>query len=453
VTPQLSVIIPTCNRRPSVVRLLRAIANDPSAPTFEVIVVDDGSCDDTVATLEQLRPAFPLRVLSQRAAGPSSARNAGARAACGRVLLFLDDDVEPLSGTLARHVAFHAERDDLIGVGDLPPVVADTSFIGITLRGWWERMLHDFRKPGHRAGFRNVLTGHLSIHRARFEALGGFDLELRCHEDWEFGYRGMKAGMQIRFVVGASAWHHETSTLTKILKRKFDEGVADVQLASRHPELTPALPFYWPPSRKAGVLMRLAWRPAVGAVVERALHMRLHLAEALRTRGRWRAILNLLLAYSYWRGVASVVPDRRTITTKRRAPYTYTPPEACIDLRHGIDRAAKRLDLLSPRSAALFFGNSAIGIIHDLPGLEPLRGEHLRSMLAVPYYRTALRKAMQKAGALPPVLGTGDDSTHASRRMPYMSAPVVRDEQLAPQRAASLDTQHRAAVPPVHDVA
>ena len=115
--------------------------------------------------------------------------------------------------------------------------------------------------------------------------------------------------------------------------------------------------------------------------------------------------------------------------------------------------AEKRLDALRPRSAALFYGNVPVGVIHDIPGLEPLRGEHLRPMLSNPYYRAALGKAMLQAGGLPEVFAAPGDSAHSRRRMPNVSAPLVRDEQLPAHLAPAVDPQHRAAVPPVHHVA
>lgn len=454
-SPQLSVIIPTFNRTASLLRLLHALAADITAPSFEVIVVDDGSSDDTLVTLKQLQPPFPLRVLSQSAGGPARARNAGANIAHGPVLLFFDDDVEPAPGTLAAHVAFHASDENLIGVGDLPPVVTDTSMFGVTLRGWWDRMLTDCRRPGHRFSFRNVLTGHLSVHRSGFLSLGGFDPELRCHEDWEFGYRAMKAGMRIRFVAGAAASHHETSNLAKVLRRKFEEGVADIQLAARHPELTRVLPFYWPPSsRKGRVLARAAWHPRLGRMLARVLAAQMTMTESVHLRGRWRAALDLLLTYWYWCGVASVMPQRDAVKRLPSTHYEQMVPELCVDLENGIERAERRLDVMNPASVAIFYGKFPVGAIHAIPGLEPLRGEHLRPMLALPYYRARLLYAIEQLNGLPPVLSTTrGDSTHARGRVPHMSAPVMRNEHLSTHLVANVDVQRRAAVPPIHHVA
>ena len=450
----LSVVIPTCNRRDRVCRLLAALQRDDAGALFEVIVVDDGSRDDTVARLTALVTSYPMRVLSQSAAGPAEARNAGARAARGRILLFLDDDVEPLPGTLASHRAFHAAHANTVGIGDLPPVVADQSLVGTTLRGWWDRMLHDARRPGHRFGFRNVLTGHLSVPREQFSWLGGFDTAFRCHEDWEFGYRALQAGMHIRFVEGAVALHHESSDLPKIVKRKFDEGVADVQLARRHPELAGALPFAWPiTSRKSRVIRRLAWQRGAESLVVSALDAVMHAAARARMRGRWRAGLDLLLTYWYWRGVATMVPDRNDLAALTARPDAASV-DVTLDLAEGIANAERRLDELSPASATLLFRGWQVATIPATPGTEPLRGEHLRAMLALPYYRWSLGEALRKAGAVPDfMMPVPTDLADSRGTMADMNAPVVRDEQLSAELLANDDMEHGSAIPPSHRVA
>jgi GT2 family glycosyltransferase len=402
--PQISIVVPTRDRPECVARLLAALERLSAAePPFEVIVVDDGSAPATVDALRAMRPALPLRLLSEQHGGPARARNAGAAAAAGDVLLFLDDDVEPMPGILAAHAALHRRTDNAIGLGGLPAVVDDQTLFGITLRGWWDNMRDGIERPGYRYGFRDLLTGHCSMTRQAFAALSGFDDGLRCHEDWEIAYRALRAGYEMRYLPGAVARHHERSDLAKVLRRKFDEGVADVQLSRKHPALLPALPLAWAGDSRRQRLFRAAacGRIPGGGIVPAALLRLLPLYESVKLRSRWRRTLNRLLVFSYWRGVASVLPAGR-LPALPPPPAAAAPPVA-IDLESGVDAAAMRIDSLRPDSIELQFAGERLGIVPANAGLERLRGVHLRPVLAR-WFGVEYRRALARAGRMPPVL-------------------------------------------------
>ncbi len=80
----ISVVIPTYRRPETLFSVLDALGAQRDAPEFEVVVVDDGSGDDTPRRLEAYRPAYPFRYFSQSNGGPASARNRGVREARGR---------------------------------------------------------------------------------------------------------------------------------------------------------------------------------------------------------------------------------------------------------------------------------------------------------------------------------------------------------------------------------
>src|SRR5947209_1130323 len=101
----VSIITPTYNRRASLGRLLRALTRATyAASSFEVIVVDDGSDDDTAEFLRTAYFDYSLRIMQQEHAGPSAARNLGVANARGSLILFLDDDVEPIPELIELHV-------------------------------------------------------------------------------------------------------------------------------------------------------------------------------------------------------------------------------------------------------------------------------------------------------------------------------------------------------------
>jgi glycosyltransferase involved in cell wall biosynthesis len=118
--PDVSIIIPTHNRRASAARALQALSVQccPGI-AVEVILVADGCTDDTASVAAVEWPVF-VRVLEQPRAGAAAARNRGAAAAAGHLLIFVDDDVEVLPGFLAAHVEAHAATDRVV-IGYLPP--------------------------------------------------------------------------------------------------------------------------------------------------------------------------------------------------------------------------------------------------------------------------------------------------------------------------------------------
>ncbi|KPJ82899.1 MAG: hypothetical protein AMS19_06290 [Gemmatimonas sp. SG8_23] len=100
--PAVSVIVPLYNKRSTIARTLRSVY-EQTFRDFEVIVVDDGSTDDSRAIVEALD--YPdLRLVSQENAGPGAARNHGARISEAEFLAFIDSDDEWLPQYLKRSV-------------------------------------------------------------------------------------------------------------------------------------------------------------------------------------------------------------------------------------------------------------------------------------------------------------------------------------------------------------
>src|SRR5437763_16280569 len=104
-----SIVIPTYNRLDMLLRVLDALEAQQGAPAFEVVVIDDGSTDDTARVIGA-RKGITFR--TQENAGPGAARNHGVSLAKGKFVVFIGDDTVPEPRFLAEHARVHRESDD-----------------------------------------------------------------------------------------------------------------------------------------------------------------------------------------------------------------------------------------------------------------------------------------------------------------------------------------------------
>jgi glycosyltransferase involved in cell wall biosynthesis len=429
----ISVIIPTHNRSASLRRTLDALrAQTYSMQQVEVLVAADGCVDGTVEMLRSYRAPFDMRIVEQQAQGPAAARNQGAAQATGRLLLFLDDDVQAAPSLIEAHVRAHQRGSGQVVIGYLPPVLANqTGFFRIQLRVWWEAMFDAMRQPGRRCSYRDLLSGNFSLAAELFARPGGFDPTLRCHEDYELGVRLIKAGASFTFAADALGYHHEMTDLDRSLARKYQEGQADVLLGKRHPELRRLLPLARLRMPHASLsrglhILAFAW-PGGGDLVAARLRHALDLLERAGRRGPWRRLLDNLLGYWYWRGVAMELGNRQALAGFIEGGLSAADEggdDLEIDLRKGLEVAERQLDEARPWGVHIRYGRQSVGRIPPQSGFERLRGVHLRPILAtdlsMPLLKAlALEGSTQAATAAGPALVAGRapsfDAVHANR--------------------------------------
>ena len=197
-------------------------------PLDEIIVVDDGSTDNTVEVARE----FDVRVVSQSNAGPAAARNRGARVARGDVLLFTDADCVPTPNWAERMmVAFtDPEVSGAKGVYRTrqPELVA--RFVQAEYEDRYDRMRG-------RETIDFVDTYSAAYRRDVFLEYGGFDTTFPTAsvEDQEFSFRLAEAGHQLVFVPDAQVFHVHDRTLGEYLRRKFWIGYWKVRVMHEHP--------------------------------------------------------------------------------------------------------------------------------------------------------------------------------------------------------------------------
>ena len=246
---EVSVIIPAYNAASTIAGCIKSVLAQSTSEKFEILVVDDGSTDDT-ALIAMRYPK--VRVLRQENAGASAARNLGAREARGWILCFIDADCTATPhwmDSLAQAIRGGADGAKGTLLTSQPEAVA--RFTQIEYEDRYDRMLArpriDFIDMGSAAYRRDVVLGI---------GEGGFDTSYpgASVEDQEFSFRLAKLGCDLRFVPEATVYHRHPTTLRAYVRRKFNIGRWKVMVHARHPERVIS-DSHTPPSLKAQLLL------------------------------------------------------------------------------------------------------------------------------------------------------------------------------------------------------
>ena len=241
----ISVVIPTYQRCASLRRTLEALARQTIAPTeYEVIVAIDGSDDGTKEMVAGFDAPYRLASVWQPNRGRAAARNAGIRVARGDLVVFLDDDMEPVPGFLLAHREAHPPGSRRAVVGPAPILAEASSPPIVHYRASGMRAHQDqLAQPGYRLGFRDVYTGNLSLARSVLLEVGGFDETFRLygHEDYELGLRLLKAGVELGYRADATAHQRYDKDFAALARDCIARGRTAVLFARKHPEVAPSL--------------------------------------------------------------------------------------------------------------------------------------------------------------------------------------------------------------------
>jgi glycosyltransferase involved in cell wall biosynthesis len=300
-TPRFSIIIPTYERRDLVAANVSALASQQFEGRFEVIVIVDGATDGTAEALRRLTLPFPLTVVEQQNAGSAAARNHGARLARGEVLLFLDDDMEAHPALLLEHDrSLRVGADAVMGHIPLHPR-SPGGLLSDGVRSWAEARTTRLSEPGAPLLLEDMLTGQLSVSRAVFERLTGFDTRFRQQDtsgnaDADFGHRLLQSGCRVVFNSAAISWQQYIVTPRQYLRRWREVGRADVRLVRKHPERAEAI---FTPKKLQN---RRRWM--VGPVAAALRWVFVRRVERGLTDRRTAGWFNAVRWCEYWRGVA-----------------------------------------------------------------------------------------------------------------------------------------------------
>jgi glycosyltransferase involved in cell wall biosynthesis len=273
---KVSVIVPAKDAQVILPDCLQALLNQADwvyGRDYEVIVVDDGSTDQTAVIAQQTG----VRCVSQPNAGPASARNHGARVASGQILAFTDADCIPAAGWLNYLSAAFKDKETIGAKG-----------IYLTREtGWMPRFVqaeyaykYERMQKLERIDF--VDTYSAAYRREIFLAEGGFNevFPVPSVEDQEFSFRLARKGYKMVFCPQAAVYHRHDLNLGEYIRRKYGIAYWKAFMLRWLPEKTFS-DSHTPPEQRwqiailalallflaAGVMFPLAWWAAAGFMV------------------------------------------------------------------------------------------------------------------------------------------------------------------------------------------
>ena len=215
-----SVVIPTYNRLPILQKCLKALENQQIPPGsaitgYEIVLVDDGSTDGTLAWLQECEAELPhVRSHEQNHQGPAAARNLGVEKACGDTIIFIDSDLVVSSSFLQSHADALIKGEQNIGSDRLftyGAVINTNNFDNPTSEPY---KITDFSAA-------YFATGNVAISRKWLEEAGLFDTGFQLYgwEDLELGVRLKKLNLKLIKCPKAVGYHwHPAFNLEQIPK-------------------------------------------------------------------------------------------------------------------------------------------------------------------------------------------------------------------------------------------
>lgn len=212
--------MPVYNAGEPLIQLLTALSRQTLAPD-EVLIVDDGSTDgsgEAAQVWNQMYPALNLSILHQSNQGPASARNHGAIAGTGDVVVFIDSDCIPLDDWLEKMIAPFAD----------PAIVGVQGAYRCNQREWTARFCQleieeRYERMKKSASVDFIGTYSAAYRRTVFTGNEGFDTRfpMASGEDADFSFRLAGQGLRLVFEPEAVVFHAHPNTLGRYLRQKY----------------------------------------------------------------------------------------------------------------------------------------------------------------------------------------------------------------------------------------
>lgn len=234
-----SVVIPTYNRKPILEKCLKALENqqlaDDKVENYEIVLVDDGSTDETLDWLAQEKGNFPhLRLYTQDHQGPAAARNLGVIQAQGDTIIFIDSDLVVTPQFLQAHADALTK-----GKQDLNSDRLFTYGWVINTNNFDHPTQESYKITDFSAAY--FATGNVAIARKWLEEAGLFDTEFQLYgwEDLELGVRLKKLGLKLIKCPEAVGYHwhppFDLQQIPQLINREIERGRMGILFYQKHP--------------------------------------------------------------------------------------------------------------------------------------------------------------------------------------------------------------------------
>ncbi len=232
----ISIVIPTYNRLPILSKCLLALEQQNFSPeTYEIVVVDDGSTDETIPWLTQEATKLPhVRLYQQDHLGAAAARNFGVAQAQGDKIIFIDSDLVVTPTFLSAHTEAWQQTQQPLGHDRL-----FTYGSVINTANFEDPTSEPYKITDYSAAY--FATGNVMIPKHWLEAAGLFDTEFALYgwEDLELGVRLKQLGLQLVKAPQAVGYHwHPAFTLDQLpslIDQEFQRGKMGALFYQKHP--------------------------------------------------------------------------------------------------------------------------------------------------------------------------------------------------------------------------
>ncbi|MCX8070373.1 MAG: glycosyltransferase, partial [Thermodesulfovibrionales bacterium] len=266
----ISLIIPTYNRVNELMRTLSALEQQSlSKEQFEVVIIDDGSTDNTAESVRQFlaNTSLDVKYFYQENKKPAAARNLGIKMSQYDLIVFLGDDTTPEKDFLKIHFDTHNLKSidrklAVLGYTSWPKEYKVTPFLEF-INGYGSQFGYDLIKNGEIVNFSLFYTSNISISRYLLDKLDHlFDenFKIAGWEDTDIGYRLQKKGMSILYNINARTYHYHKINILTFCKRQYNIGKFSRLMFNKHPELLEFLNIHrvskWSRHRPIAYLMK-----------------------------------------------------------------------------------------------------------------------------------------------------------------------------------------------------